>query len=147
MIRIFPANPSDKKDWLILRHELWPDSDDDAHLREIELYLTSANHRAWLAKDNNRSIGFVEATLRQDYVEGCATSPVAYLEGIYVRTTHRNQGVANTLMQEVERWAKQQGCTEMGSDTQIDNQTSVSMHKRMGFSEASRNVHFVKQLA
>ena len=34
-------------------------------------------------------IGFAQCTLRNDYVEGSSSSPVGYLEGIYVKDEYR----------------------------------------------------------
>jgi len=38
------------------------------------------------------------------------------------------------------------GCTEMGSDTWLDNEASISAHLKTGYFEADRLVHFMKKL-
>jgi len=43
-------------------------------------------------------------------------------------------------------WARERGLTEMASDTWIDNETSIAAHKRLGYDEAERLVHFIKKL-
>ena len=50
-------------------------------------------------------IGFAEVALRRDYVNGCETSPVGFLGGIYVDPAHRLGGVARALCAEAERWS------------------------------------------
>jgi aminoglycoside 6'-N-acetyltransferase I len=39
----------------------------------------------YLAREEGDDVvTFAEATLRRDYVNGCSTSPVGFLEGVYV---------------------------------------------------------------
>ena len=47
--------------------------------------------------------------------------PVAFVEGIYVRTPYRHQGVGTALIRWAEQWARQQGCVELASDALIEN--------------------------
>ena len=93
-----------------------------------------------------RAIGFAQCQLRHDYVEGTETSPVGYLEGIFVREEYRRQGLAKQLLAACERWAEEQGCTEFASDCELTNTASQEFHKKLGFAEANRVVCFVKPL-
>jgi aminoglycoside 6'-N-acetyltransferase I len=45
-----------------------------------------------------------------------------------------------------EDWAREKGCTEMASDTWLENEASIAAHLKMGYDEAERLVHFVKKL-
>jgi aminoglycoside 6'-N-acetyltransferase I len=91
--------------------------------------------------------GFAEATLRADYVNGCKSSPVAFLEGLYVRPDCRKRGAARLLCQAVEDWAIELGCTELASDTWLDNVGSQRMHEALRFEETERVVYFRKPFA
>ena len=91
-------------------------------------------------------MGFAQCQLRHDYVEGTETSPVGYLEGIYVREGVRRQGVARKLLSACESWAKAQGCKEFASDCELDNTDSQRFHQAVGFEEANRIVAYVKKL-
>ena len=95
---------------------------------------------------DGRAVGLAEAGLRHDYVEGCKTSPVAFLEGIYVAPDCRRMGIARGLVTAVEAWARAQGCTEFASDAALDNLESHQMHGALGFSETRRVVYFRKML-
>lgn len=90
--------------------------------------------------------GFIEIALRADYVNGTDSSPVAFLEGIYVAPDERRQGIAKTLVQAAELWAREHGCVEFASDAAIDNDSSQAMHRALGFSETERVVFFRKGL-
>jgi len=79
-------------------------------------------------------------------VEGTETSPVGYLEGIFVREGYRKQGLARKLLLACEAWAAEQGCTEFASDCELTNTVSQEFHQKLGFEEANRVVCFVKKL-
>ena len=92
------------------------------------------------------AIGFAQCQLRHDYVEGTDSSPVGYLEGIYVAEAYRKQGVAKVLLTACESWAKTKGCCEFASDCELTNTQTLQFHLRVGFEEANRIICFTKKL-
>ncbi|PVE26229.1 N-acetyltransferase [Microvirga sp. KLBC 81] len=134
--------------WAALRQELWPDTDLAEHTLEAEAILRKPQQAvAFLAYDGQvGAIAFAEAALRHDYVNGCTTSPVAFLEGIYVRPAYRKQGIARLLCRAVEDWAAGLGCQELASDVEIHNEISQGMHVAVGFEETERVVYYRKLL-
>jgi aminoglycoside 6'-N-acetyltransferase I len=88
---------------------------------------------------------FAEGRL-SDYAEECESSPVGYLEGIYVKQDSRTTGVGRALVEAVEGWARSAGCTEMASDREISNEVSGEFHLSVGFSEVIRLVTYRKDL-
>lgn len=146
-MKIRTATESDKSFWLFMRQALWPHASLEEHSRDIARYLLSPDKWIGVAEDpKSVLVGFVEVSTRYDYVEGIDKSPVAYLEGLYVKESHRGHGVARSLVVAAEQWAKQNAMTEIASDVEIDNQPSIQMHKKLGFIEASWNVHFMKRI-
>ena len=79
-------------------------------------------------------------------MEGTDSSPVGYLEGIYVAEEYRKHGIARELLAACERWAKEKGCTEFASDCELDNTQSLQFHLNVGFEEANRIICFTKKL-
>ena len=125
---------------------LWP-SHDAAELREEFAELLKSEEAAcFLACEAGVPVGFAQCQLRHDYVEGTETSPVGYLEGIYVKAPFRRRGVAGQLLRACEAWAGRMGCTELASDCELNNMDSLSFHLRMGFEEANRIICFTKKL-
>ena len=90
--------------------------------------------------------GFAQCQLRHDYVEGTETSPVGYLEGIYVKEPFRKQGIARRLLNACEDWAREQGCTEFASDCELTNAESQEFHRAVGFEEANRIIAYVRKI-
>lgn len=129
-----------------LATELWPDAD----LGEMTAYYqelaqsTTATCFVWV--EENEYGGFIEVNTRVDYVEGAEDSPVAYIEGIYIRPAYRHRGLGRALLAAAEAWAKTQGLTQLCSDTEIENTDSIGFHKANGFTEVSRIVCFTKHL-
>jgi aminoglycoside 6'-N-acetyltransferase I len=137
------AGEASLDEWSLLRHRLWPDASPAEH--RAELQDVSNNEVGFIAYDPaGMAIGFAEASLRHDYVNGCDTSPVAFLEGVYVEEAFRGQGVAAALIAEVTRWAISKGVSELASDADIANVNSHRMHLALGFEETERVVYFRK---
>lgn len=91
-------------------------------------------------------VGFAQCQLRYDYVEGTHSSPVGYLEGIFVVSEYQHKGYAKELQYECELWAKEKGCSEFASDCELNNINSFNFHIAMGFEEANRVICFRKEL-
>jgi aminoglycoside 6'-N-acetyltransferase I len=146
MIR--PATAADVEALADLRLALWPGEPQEARRAEVEANLarTDGELKTFDADGDDGLAGFAAVSLRRDHVNGCATSPVAFLEGIYVRPGHRRRGVGCALVAAVEQWGREQGCSEMGSDALLANEVSRHFHGGAGFEETERVVYFRKQL-
>jgi aminoglycoside 6'-N-acetyltransferase I len=145
---IEPCTSIEQPGWLRLREALWPDCTLEEHLAEMALFCANPERYVqFMAYSSSRdAIGFIEASVRTDYVNGTNSSPVAFIEGIYVAPEARHKGVATSLVDTVERWARGMGCTELASDALLDNESSHSFHRAIGFEETERVVYFRKAL-
>ena len=148
VISIAVARLEDAGDWAAMRQALWPKGNPGTHDADIARLLAAPGDLInFIARaDDRRPIGFAEAGLRHDYVNGTQSSPVAFLEGIYVDPAFRRTGVARQLVHAVERWARQLRCSELASDTGIANIASQQLHEALGFAETQRVVYFRKAL-
>lgn len=138
------AKPTDVHDLTDMALMLWPDHSWDVLKNEMVQLLNSDRDVLFVARVEEKAVGFAHICLRQDYVEGSHSTPVGYIEAIFVKEKYRNRGIAKRLVQAGEEWSKSKGCIEMGSDTMIDNVSSQQFHKKIGFSEAGRIVAFIK---
>ncbi|MDO7833596.1 GNAT family N-acetyltransferase [Sphingobium sp. HBC34] len=145
--RILRATTAHVAYWATMRAALWPDASVEDHREEIVAQLRDQGQDsvAFLAFDaQEQAVGFVEAALRHDYVNGCDTSPVAFLEGLYVEPAARRTGAARALVDAAVAWGRALGCTEMASDADIANHVSHLLHAALGFTETERVVYFRK---
>jgi len=141
--RVRKLDPSDRSELTRMRQSLWPDST----ASEVEsLIAGTAEASVILVTLRGAGLcGFAEVGTRP-YAEGCQSSPVAYLEGIWVDAAARRSGVASTLVREAERWARSQGLTELASDCDLTNLESQAFHAAVGFEEVQRLVVFRRGL-
>ena len=130
-------DPRDQPELERLARLMFPDADDPL-----------GSHVTWFVIDrgDGRLGGYVEAGTRA-YAEGCDTSPVAYVEAWYVDEELRRQGWGGRLFAAVEKWARDKGLRDLASGSLIDNTTSIAAHRRLGFTEVERQVHFAKRLS
>ncbi|MCS6761723.1 MAG: GNAT family N-acetyltransferase [Candidatus Devosia symbiotica] len=89
------------------------------------------------------AVSFAEASIRHDHINGCDTSPVGFVEGIYVAPEHRRNGLARKLVALIEDWARALGCSECASDAVLDNIAIAShrLHIALCFDETDRVVY------
>lgn len=128
----------------MLAQRLWPEA--QTLTEEFSAALENPEFAVFLAYEQDTPIGFAQCQLRHDYVEGCVTSPVGYLEGLFVTEAFRGKSVAKALLDRCEVWARECGCTEFASDCELTNVQSIAFHKKMGFAEENRIVCFRKGL-
>lgn len=141
---IRPVLPGDAESWEGMRQALWPSAEGE-HAREIGRFLGGDRHdpsEVFVAVDDDgRPIGFAEVSIRS-HAEGCDSGGVAYLEGWFVQPASRRRGAGAALVRAVAQWARSAGCTELASDTEIENEGSASAHRAVGFAEVCRVVCF-----
>ena len=125
---------------------LWPEHDCEELRQEMDEILSLPEAAFFLACDGETPVGFAQCQLRRDYVEGTESSPVGYLEGIFVAEAYRRQGVARELLRACEGWAGERGCSEFASDCELTNTESLLFHLKLGFLEANRIICFTKKL-
>lgn len=125
---------------------MWPDNDLKDLETEFRELAENDEAACFIKYAGTEPIAFAQCQLRRDYVEGTESSPVGYLEGIFVIEGYRKKGYAAELLSECEKWAKEKGCTEFASDCEIGNFDSLRFHKALGFEEANRIICFRKDL-
>ena len=140
------ATQEDKPEWIRMRQGLWPDAPLEYLNFDLDELLADEDAAIFVAANSDGElVAFIEAGLR-GYGEGCDTSPVGYIEAWYVDPHLRGQKLGRELVRAAEGWAREKGCTEMASDTWLDNHASIQAHYKMGYYEVDRLVHFVKRL-
>ncbi|MEM7382597.1 MAG: aminoglycoside 6'-N-acetyltransferase, partial [Bacteroidota bacterium] len=121
--------------WFKMLSELFKDTSAEEIRKSLDQTIQSEKEEVFFAVENEKAVGFITVTLRTDYVEGCTTSPVGYIESVFVQAPFRKGGVAKRLFSLAEAWAKAKGCSEMGSDTWVWNKDAVAFHLKLGFKE------------
>jgi aminoglycoside 6'-N-acetyltransferase I len=122
-----------------MRVALWPSAESE-HAAEIDRYFAGEVRDPLevllVFDERGTAMGFVELSIR-NYAEGCETDRVAFVEGWYIDPNERGYGAGAALIGAAEKWAQSQGCTEMASDTEVENVASAAAHRAVGFVEAA----------
>lgn len=145
------ARVGDQKQIAAMCALLWPESSAAEHGEEVGAILASGLYgtmpAVFLVSEADGALtGFVQMGLRS-HADGCDPSrPVGFVEGWFVLERFRHRGIGAVLMRAAERWAELQGCTEMASDTWVDEEVSQKAHQAMGFEIVDRCVHFRKRI-
>lgn len=140
------ATAADKPEWLRMRQMLWDHLPAEYLQLDLDSILENRKRAVFVAVREDGSLAaFIETSLR-DYAEGCQTNPVGYIEAWYVDENIRGQKLGREMIVTAENWAREKGCSEMGSDTWLENEASIEAHRKTGYFEVDRLVHFIKKL-
>lgn len=140
------ATAADQPEWLRMRQMLWYHLPAEYLQLDMDAILADRKRAVFVASNaDGNLVAFVETSLR-DYAEGCQTSPVGYIDAWYVDENIRGQKLGREMILTAENWAREKGCTEMGSDTWLENEASIEAHRKTGYFEVDRLVHFIKKL-
>jgi aminoglycoside 6'-N-acetyltransferase I len=154
-IRIRDVTPADAEQWRALRAALWPEEDALELAAEVGRFFREPRGgpgplpEAVLVAvdaDGSRLLGFAELS-RRAYAEGCASSPVGFLEAWYVVPARRREGVGRALVAAAEDWARARGCVEFASDALAENGVSAAAHRALEFEEVGLIRCFRKEIA
>ena len=143
-VKIRKITEQDIPHWIAMRKKLWPHASYD-ELKDAEHLFKAENFVCFFAEMETELVGFIELALRP-YVNGCDTSPVAFIEGIWVDDRYQKQGIGHRLVEKAEEWAKSLSLKELASDTRIESTHSIHAHNSWGFEETERVVYFRKKL-
>ncbi len=144
-LRVRVMEASDRLAWAEMRAALWPEASGEEHAHDIDDVLRSDRAHGFVAEVGGTPAGFAELAIR-DYANGCASRPVPFLEGIFVRDEFRRRGIGARLIAHMEAFVAARGFTEIGSDADIANSASHAAHRGWGFVETERVVYFRKVL-
>ncbi|MCL2819640.1 MAG: GNAT family N-acetyltransferase [Oscillospiraceae bacterium] len=143
---IIPVDTNNLKEYVDLAMLLFPDEE---YKEEYEMYKESFKtdkEMGYLYQADNKYVGMMHISVRSDYVNGTDTSPVLFLEAIYVLPDYRKKGVARKFIEFAENIAKEKEITQLASDCLLENTISELFHKSCGFREEERVICFVKDV-
>ncbi len=146
-IFIEEVNKTNFEEWLMMGLDLWPHYT-KSRLSEIFVeVLESEKEKAYVCRTKNEYAAFISVSIRFEYVPGSRSSPVGYVEGLYVKPHLRKKGIAKQLVQKGEEWASSKGCSQIASDVELENEHSYDFHRQIGFEEVQRVICLIKDIS
>ncbi len=145
-ITVRPLTAADRTGWLAMRIALYGEAAPGVRAAElaaeIDMMLARDDWAAFAAEAPDATlVGFIELFERNS-AQGCATSPVCYIEGLWVDEDWRRTGLARRLVDAASAWGRARGRTEIASDVQLANLISQAVHQHLGFEETERQVTY-----
>ncbi len=133
----------DKPIWKKYRETLYHGVEDSFHESEMDSILNSKIQFTYLVFEDTKDfpVGMLELSLR-NLVDGCLSSPVAYIEGIYLDESCRGKGLGKEMIEFSKDWGKENGCSELACDAEFEDLSAQNFHQKMGFQETYRIVQF-----
>ena len=117
---------------------------DENYIKES---LQNPKMALFLAFDGDKAVGFSHVYKRYEWVwTESEEGPFGYLDIIFARPEYRNKGIAKTLALKCENWSRENGCVEFASSCDLENESSLAFHLKIGFNENHRIIHFSKRL-
>lgn len=142
IMKLVPIDKKDFPQWKEMRREIYPILDEAYDEREMEQIYESDIWFCWLLADESDSvIGLAELSAR-NIVDGCLSSPVAYLEGLYLKPAYRGRGLGREAVKHILDWCREKGFSELATDAELANTQAQSFYKALGFEETDRVVEF-----
>lgn len=120
-------------------------TDEDCDLvkldREVQKYIEDNDRIAFISREGDVVIGFVEAKLTDELPAGSppidGISDFAELARIGVLSEYRRKGIAKQLMQRAEEWARQSGKYGMWLDYLVTNESAANLYENNGYAVAA----------
>ncbi len=145
-VQISDYKPGQFDAWSAMTQSLYPEMDKEELKEDLLRLEKDPRYRTFIAQMEENIIGFVTLSVRTDYVEGAKSSPVGYIEAIYVRSRYRKSGIAKQLFEKGQIWLKENNCLEVGSDTWLWNTAAQDFHEKLGFKKEDVLVHYIKKI-
>jgi aminoglycoside 6'-N-acetyltransferase I len=145
-LRLTVATERDVPVWRAMREDLYTGVEDAFHKAEMALILDSGDQACLLVRSpNDDAVGFIEISLR-NVVDGCLGGPVGYIEGIYLVPSWRGLGLGPGMIEAVAEWFRSQGCRDMATDAELENEEAQQFWSELDFEETWRIVQYRKSL-
>ncbi len=145
-LRLSEATKRDLDVWRAMREDLYEGVDDAFNEFEMALIVGSPDRACLLVRaPNDEAVGFIEVSLR-NVVDGCLGGPVGYIEGIYLIPSWRGLGLGPGMIDAAAEWFRVQGCRDMATDAELENEDAQQFWNELGFEETWRIVQYRRSL-
>lgn len=101
--------------------------------QQIANLLTNYNSVSLVAKINDKIVGFIIGML---YIE--RTALAGHILTIDVSTAYRKKGIAQKLLQEIEKIFKEKGAKTCHLEVREDNIAALRLYQKLGYKKVAR---------
>jgi len=94
----------------------------------LKVLLSSAHHNVTVA-EQNKVVGWAHTAL----IQSLESDLYAEMKGLVVTASLRGSGVGSRLVENAERWARNQGCRKMRVRTNVVRRVAVDFYSGRGY--------------
>jgi len=109
--------------------------------------LGSSEYNVWIALEDvdepSARLGRIDATFAGFITTSLEAAPEAFewpdrvvIGDIYVTEPYRGDGLANELVERAVRVAREEGCSELALDVDVDSERALTYYEKLGFEPA-----------
>ena len=103
--------------------------------------IRNPQNTIFIAEDERQIIGFATMSVR-DVIR--FLRPIAELDEIFIKETHRRQGIAKELMEEVEKKARDIPCSRIFIGSFYERKEGHKLYEALGYT--NKGYQYVKEL-
>lgn len=123
MVAIHRLRPGDEALFDAIAPEVF---DEPVEAGRLAVYLRMPGHLMVVARDGDVIVGQCAGVLHRH-----PDKPVElYVDEVGTASTHRRQGIARQLLDELFAWGRELGCEEAWLGTETDNQAALALYRR-----------------
>lgn len=107
--------------------------DGEIHYYDLLQLIQSEDSLILVTEENNEIIASGYARIKKPENNYSDFDQYAYLGFMYVKPEHRGKGVNKLLLDELIRWARTKGISEVRLDVYAQNESAVKAYEKAGF--------------
>lgn len=111
-------------------------------IQRLDKLLSSNDDRIFVAVEEDDVIGYVHAT----HYESLYFSPMKDIMGLAIDHAHQRKGVGRKLLEEVEMWAKTDGCYGVRLVSGAKRMEAHAFYHRCGYQGKKQQINFKKEI-
>ena len=96
-----------------------------------EQFLENENMCIFVAKENQIILGYVYGFIQDNGI--LLNKTIAQLDALFVKEEYRGNGIAKSLILELNNWAKEKGVTYVELSVCKDNANAIGLYESEGF--------------
>ncbi len=141
-VQIRPATLEDVEPIAELSEQLWYPVTGSILKERLQQVTMNPEHTVYVATVAELVVGWIHSCLVTTLVMGRQ----ATIGGLIVRQGYRGQGIGQLLLQQVEQWAQQHGCSSMIVRSNALRQEAHQFYKKAGYQSFKTQLAFRKEL-